>query len=252
MALCVLLKATKRTAIGWTCEINSQRHPILNAKRVPVRKTRQTQMNQTPPAMLNHASLTEAVHFLAGIDADLAGIVAAHGHPPLWARTPGFPTLIHIILEQQVSLASAQAAFNKLAAAGQVTPQRFLKFSDEELRGFGFSRQKARYGRELSRAIESGDLDIDGLAALDDDNVRTQLMRVKGIGRWTADIYLLMALLRPDVWPTGDLALVKAMQKVKGMPAAPTADEASDVAASWRPWRAVAARILWHYYLSTR
>ncbi|MCB0246688.1 MAG: DNA-3-methyladenine glycosylase 2 family protein, partial [Anaerolineae bacterium] len=111
---------------------------------------------------------------------------------------------------------------------------------------------KARYGRELSRAIESGDLDIDGLAAMDGDNVRTQLMRVKGIGRWTADIYLLMALLRPDVWPTGDLALVKAMQKVKGMPAAPTADEASDVAASWRPWRAVAARILWHYYLSTR
>lgn len=209
-------------------------------------------MDQTPPAMLNHASLTEAVHFLAGIDADLADIVAAHGNPPLWARAPGFPTLIHIILEQQVSLASAQAAFNKLAAAGQVAPQRFLQFNDDELRGFGFSRQKARYGRELSQAILSGDLDLDVLSALDDAAARAQLMQVKGIGRWTADIYLLMALLRPDVWPAGDLALVKAMQKAKGMPAVPTADEASDVAASWRPWRAVAARILWYYYLSAR
>ena len=202
--------------------------------------------------MLNHESLTEAVHFLAGIDAELAAIVAAHGNPPLWARTPGFPTLIHIILEQQVSLASAQAAFNKLEAAGQVTPQRFLRYNDEELRGFGFSRQKARYGRELSSAVESGNLDIDGLAAMDDDDVRTQLMRVKGIGRWTADIYLLMALLRPDVWPTGDLALVKAMQRAKTLPDASTAGSASDITDQWRPWRAVAARILWHFYLSTR
>ncbi len=140
-------------------------------------KTRQTQMNQSPPAMLDHTSLTQAVRFLTGIDADLAAIVAAHGNPPLWARTPGFPTLIHIILEQQVSLASAQAAFNKLAAAGQVTPQRFLQFSDNELRGFGFSRQKTLYGRELSLSILSGDLDLDRLVSLDDAAVRAQLMR---------------------------------------------------------------------------
>lgn len=210
------------------------------------------EVDQAPRIMLNQASLAEGLRCLIAIDKDLAGIVAAYGNPPLWAREPGFPTLIHIILEQQVSLASAQAAFSRLAAAGQLTPERFLQFNDDELRGFGFSRQKASYGRELSRTIQSSDLDLEELATMNDDGVRKQLMQVKGIGRWTADIYLLMALLRPDVWPAGDLALVKAMQKIKNLSSESTPETFSHIAASWKPWRAVAARILWHYYLSSR
>ena len=205
-------------------------------------------MSQSGAIVLTQALLATGVRCLADVDADLAAIVDEHGDPPLWAREPGFPTLIHIILEQQVSLASARAAFNRLcAAAGELTPERFLQFNDDELRGFGFSRQKVLYGRELSRTILSGDLDLDGLPTLDDQAVRHELMQVKGIGRWTADIYLLMALLRPDVWPAGDLALVKAVQEVKALPLGSTLDTAT-----WKPWRAVAARIFWHYYLSTR
>ena len=205
-------------------------------------------MNPSRSIVLTQASLATGVRHLAEIDTDLARVVVVHGNPPLWAREPGFPTLIHIILEQQVSLASAIAAFNRLSeASGELTPERFLQFNDDELRGFGFSRQKALYGRELSRTILRGDLDLDGLSTWDDEAVRQQLMQVKGIGRWTADIYLLMALLRPDVWPAGDLALVNAVQEVKKLPAGSTLDTVI-----WKPWRAVAARILWHYYLSTR
>jgi DNA-3-methyladenine glycosylase II len=189
--------------------------------------------------------------FLVEVDPDLAKVVSQFGSPPLWSREPGFPTLVHIILEQQVSLASAKAAFTRLQeAAGQLTPEKFLEFDDDQLKSIGFSRQKSGYCRELSRAILRGDLDLEGLEELDDQAVRLKLMEVKGIGRWTADIYLLMAMLRPDVWPSGDLAIASAMQEVKGLPRRPTPDELEVIASPWKPWRAEAARILWHYYLS--
>ncbi len=182
---------------------------------------------------------------------DFARLVSRLGNPPLWARKPGFPTLVHIILEQQVSLASARAAFDKLnTAAGPLTPEQFLEFSATELKGFGFSRQKTRYCQDLARALLLGDLDLLALETLDDQAVRNRLTELKGIGPWTADIYLLMALLRPDVWPAGDLALAVAIQKVKGLPHRPDAAEMDRIAHHWRPWRAVAARILWHYYLN--
>lgn len=203
--------------------------------------------------LLDLPTLHAAAAELAARDARLAAILVRHGSPPLWSREPGFPTLLHIILEQQVSLASARAAFDKLlTVAAPLTPERFLELDDVTLKAVGFSRQKARYGRELAAALLSGSLDLDTIAEMEDDAARTALMRVKGIGRWTADIYLLMALLRPDIWPAGDLALTVAAVETLGLPAAPAQAELAELAAAWQPWRAVAARLLWHAYLKKR
>lgn len=188
---------------------------------------------------------------LAGRDADLGRVLYELGPPPMWDREPGFPTLIHIILEQQVSLASARACFGKLVAAvGELTPQSLLALDDESLKVAGFSRQKAEYSRVLAAAVDDGELDLEDLAGQGDDEAREQLMRLEGIGRWTADIYLLMALGRPDVWPVGDLALVTAAMRVKGLATRPSPDEFHALGDAWRPWRSVAARLLWHHYLS--
>ena len=203
-----------------------------------------------PPA-LSQKSFLEGISYLSTVDVDLARIVSDLGNPPLWSRKPGFPTMIHIILEQQVSLASAKAAFNKLQeSVGIVSPERFLELTDGELKTIGFSRQKTAYGRELSKAILGGTLNLEELSSLDDTSVRNELMKIKGIGYWTADIYLLMALLRPDICPPGDLALAKAAQKIKNLPSTPVPATLNEIAAKWKPWRSVAARILWHYYLS--
>lgn len=200
---------------------------------------------------LSRNTLLQGVQYLAAKDEDLAKIASRYGPPPLWEREQGFHTLIHIILEQQVSLASAKAAYKRLEeAANPLTPGRFLRLTDEELKEIGFSRQKTRYGRELSKAIIEGSLDIPGLDKLKDEEAREQLMKVTGIGSWTADIYLLMALGRPDIWPSGDLALEVAVQQIKGRTMRPRAEELKKMSERWQPWRAVAARLLWHYYLS--
>ncbi len=202
---------------------------------------------------LDDATLGEAAESLGTRDARLGAVLQRYGVPPLWAREPGFPTLLHIILEQQVSLASARAAFRRLLeVASPLTPERFLELDDTTLKAAGFSRQKTRYGRELAQAVLSGALDLERLALVEDDEVRGRLTAVKGIGRWTADIYLLMALGRPDVWPSGDLALAVAARSVLGLDALPTSAELLELAENWRPWRAVAARLLWHAYLSER
>ena len=203
------------------------------------------------PRTLNHKSLAQGISYLCKVDPDLARVVSDLGHPPLWARQPGFATLLQIILEQQVSLASARAAYQKLEkASGQITPERFLTFTDAELRQFGFSRQKTEYGRVLSKAIVNRRMDLDRLSDLEDGEVRRELIQLKGIGPWTADIYLLMALLRPDIWPSGDLALVSAVQQFKNLSEKPTADQIDQITEKWKPWRSVAARIAWHYYLN--
>jgi DNA-3-methyladenine glycosylase II len=202
---------------------------------------------------LDEQTLKSAAVALGARDARLHAVLAAFGPPPLWARDPGFPTLLQIILEQQVSLASARAAFDRLcAAANPLTPERFLDFDDADLKSMGFSRQKARYGRELSRAIQSGALDLEAVTYMEDEAARAALTAVTGIGRWTADIYLLMALGRPDVWPVGDLALEVAAQRVLGLADKPSRGALAEIAEGWRPHRAVAARILWHAYLSER
>ena len=162
--------------------------------------------------------MLEAVRQLAAIDPDLAGIAERHGPPPLWAREPGFETLVRIILEQQVSLASAEAARERLVrAAGVIEPDAIVKVGDEALREAGLTRQKARYLSGLARDVLEGRLDLEAIAVADDDEARARLTSVLGIGRWTADIYLLMALGRPDIWPTGDLALAGAMRRARGL-----------------------------------
>ncbi len=199
---------------------------------------------------LTQRSLFEATRELATRDPDLATVVDAYGPPPLWAREPGFHTLIHIILEQQVSLASAKAAYGRLVAAtGQPVPEEFLRLNDAELKAIGFSRQKTAYGRGLAEAILDGRLDLARLAILEDAHAKAALMAIKGIGPWTADIYLLMVLRRPDTWPSGDLALAAAVRRVKRMRSQPPPKKLEHIGKAWRPWRAVAARILWHYYL---
>ncbi len=204
------------------------------------------------PVILTQEILFEGVRALAARDASLAMVAEQFGPPPLWAREPGFATLVYIILEQQVSLASARAAFNRLSAAiAPVTPQAFLGLDDVELKTIGFSRQKTGYGRSLARAILDGEIDLPGLAALDDVAVREELIRLKGIGRWSADIYLMEALLRPDIWPAGDLALAIAVQRVKRLPAVPNPQELEAIGEAYRPWRAIAARLFWHFYLSS-
>jgi DNA-3-methyladenine glycosylase II len=203
-------------------------------------------------SQLTRRSLLCATRNLAARDPDLAAVVATYGPPPLWAREPGFHTLVHIILEQQVSLASAKAAYGRLAAAtGRLVPERFLALNDADLKTIGFSRQKAAYGRGLAEAILDDRLDLARLQTLDDAQAKSELIAIKGIGSWTADIYLLMVLRRPDTWPTSDLALAAAAQRVKRMRTPPTPKKLEQMGTAWRPWRAVAARILWHYYLSS-
>jgi DNA-3-methyladenine glycosylase II len=205
------------------------------------------------PAPLTQETFEQGLQFLSDRDSDLAQILTKFGPPPMWEREPGFPTLVHIILEQQVSLASARAAYDRLRkAASPLTPVRFLELDEATLKGIGFSRQKAAYGRSLAKALVDGHLNLDKLAMMHDTNARAELTKFKGIGPWTADIYLLMALGRPDIMPSADLALATAAQKVKRLASRPTPDELNTLSKNWKPWRAVAARLLWHSYLSQR
>jgi DNA-3-methyladenine glycosylase II len=202
---------------------------------------------------LNEQRLAEAAISVALIDQDLAKILADHGTPPLWAREPGFVTLLRIILEQQVSLVSADAMYRRLIAnIVPITPTTVLAAGAPFLRSFGMTRQKATYFINVAEAIESGELDLQELQKLSDESAIEKLTAIKGIGPWTAKIYLLMALCRPDVWPVGDIALATAVKDMKGWQQRPTQPELSEIAKSWRPYRATAARLLWHYYLIKR
>lgn len=190
---------------------------------------------------------------LAGRDEALGRIVDEHGLPEFWAREPGYRTLLLLILEQQVSLASAAAALGRLEArVGTVTPEAVLGSSAEELRADGFSRQKTRYAWLVAEAVISGAVDLDGLGALPDDEVRTTLTGLTGIGPWTAEVYLLSALRRPDTWPVGDIALQEAARRLLGLEHRPSPAELEEIGERWRPARATAARLLWHLYLSER
>jgi len=205
----------------------------------------------TTPVTLSMENIATAFAELAGRDADLAAILKNFGTPPFWSREPGFPTLVHIILEQQVSLASAKAAFEKLCAvADPLTPENFLRLNDQTLKSAGFSRQKTRYCRHLAQSIVAGELDLPSLNEMDTGTVRKTLLKIKGIGNWTADVYLLMALRRADIWPVGDLALAKAVREIKSLNALPDSEALQTIGETWRPWRAAAARLLWHHYLS--
>jgi DNA-3-methyladenine glycosylase II len=201
--------------------------------------------------MLDERSFAAAVAELCSTDSDLAAIVARHGLPEFWAREPGFPTLVLLILEQQVSLASARAAYDRLVTRlGKLTPRGVLESTDEELRADGFSRQKNRYARALAAAVEDRSLDLDEIGSLEDVAVREALVALPGIGPWTAEVYLLSALRRPDTWPTGDIALQEGARRAKGLELRPSPEELETIGDAWRPHRASAARLLWHLYLS--
>lgn len=171
----------------------------------------------------------------------------------MWTREPGFESLLLIILEQQVSVTSARRVFDRLS--GIVSPfsaARLLEIDDATLKSAGLTRQKLTYCKYLSQAIVTGQLRLDEFNKMTDGDVRTALMNIKGIGSWTADVYLLLALKRQDVLPIGDLAVKVAIQEIKRLPKTPAKEEMLAISVIWQPWRAIAARILWHYYLSTR
>ena len=208
---------------------------------------------QISQIILNENIFAQGVRVLADRDAHLARVLEKYGPPPLWVRDPGFPTLVYIILEQQVSLASARAAYQRLQQeVNPLTPGRFLTLTGRELKRIGFSRQKALYTRLLAERIAKRRLDLENLDSLPDQEAHNQLTALKGIGNWTADIYLLSALRRPDIWPAGDLALATAVQEVKRLRRRPSPEHLEKISAPWRPWRAVAARLFWHHYLSKR
>ena len=198
---------------------------------------------------LSQETLDEGLQFLSAQDADLARILTRHGPPNLRSQPPGFPALLKIILGQQVSRSSAASTYQRLCdAIGPPEPASFQSLDDDSLRAIGFSRQKSRYGRELASAILEGRLQLDLLAAREDDEVRAVLTALPGIGPWSAEIYLLFALRRTDAWPAGDLGIIVGAQKVKGLADRPSRHQLDAMAENWRPWRGLAAFILWHGY----
>lgn len=206
-------------------------------------------MKQTRP--LTEASLRRAISQLETLDGDFAPIAGEFGTPALFGSEPGFATLVRIMLGQQVSLASALAIYERLlAAASPLTPATLLALDDDALRRAGFSRQKIDYVRNLARSVEAGELDLDALALETDDAVRAKLVSLKGIGPWTAEMYLLRALRRSDAFPAGDLALQIAAQEIKRLRVRPSARELEEMAERWKPLRSVAARLLWQHYLN--
>ena len=199
----------------------------------------------------DHSNFHSICDDLSQIDAELGGIIKTYGYPPLWSRPNTFESLVHIILEQQVSLASALSALNKLRDHVQlITPARVLLLTDEEFRACYCSRQKTAYIKYLAEAILSGQIDLESFETTPDDEVRMQLSALKGIGNWTVDVYLMFVLQRADIFPVGDLAAVNALKRVKQLPPTTTRDEIAEIAKQWQPYRTVATMLLWHYYLS--
>lgn len=202
---------------------------------------------------LTRSSLGEGARWLADSDPDLARILERLGEPPMWGRRPGFSTLIQIILEQQVSLAAARTVYRRLhVRLGGITSHGIHSMGVAGLREFGLTRQKAGYCFGLAARVIDGSLDLARVARAADGEGRAALLAVPGLGPWSVDIYYLMTLRRPDIWPQGDLALAAALQQVKGLEDRPTKDEQHALALAWAPWRSVAARMLWAHYLAAR
>lgn len=209
-------------------------------------------MSHNNPHHLDDADLNKGLTYLTGVEPVFTVILNRYGPPPLWKRQERFDSLVKIILEQQVSLASAQAAFDKLVTVlGTITPHSFLTLDDDQLKAVGFSRQKTSYVRNLAHSVIKGDLDFKNLKTLTDEQIRASLTSIKGVGIWTANIYLLMAMQRPDIWPRGDIALAASYQRLKQLPKRPTNEKMEQISNDWAPYRSVAARLLWHYYLSS-
>jgi DNA-3-methyladenine glycosylase II len=205
------------------------------------------------PRSLTRALIGEGARELVARDRDLARLHARLGDPPMWGRRPGYPALVKIILEQQVSLRSAAAMYRRIDDhVGGMSPHTIDRAGVAGLRKIGVTRQKAAYCHGLARRVLDGRLDLTAVARGADEEGRRMLLEVPGLGPWSVDIYFLMALRRPDVWPRGDLALATALRDVKRLRTLPSHDEQLDLAQAWAPWRSVAARLLWAHYLKER
>jgi DNA-3-methyladenine glycosylase II len=202
---------------------------------------------------LTHASLEKGAAVLKSRDRDLGAVLDRLGAPPMWGRRPGFPTLVQIILEQQVSIVAARTLYRRVRGAlGGMSVHTVRGCGESGLKALGLTRQKARFCHGLALRILDGRLDLSGVAGLPDDEGRAVLLGVPGLGPWSVDIYYLMALRRPDVWPQGDLALASALREIKRMDRLPTREDQHTIAARWSPWRSIAARVLWAHYLEAR
>ena len=205
-----------------------------------------------PTLILNETTLAEGLRALGRTDGDVARALAEAGPPELRRRAPGFEALLGAIVSQQISKAAAQTVWDRLvSAADPLGPETILALSEDALRAAGLSRQKANYARGLAEAVVTGAIDLDGLAHLPDEAVAEKLVALKGIGRWSAEIYLLFALGRPDAFPADDLALMIGAQRLKQLDHRPNRKALTEIAEAWRPWRGPAALLLWHYYSAT-
>jgi len=205
------------------------------------------------PQQFKQATYHSICDELAVRDADFDNVIKLYSYPPFWSRPNTFESLVHIILEQQVSLASALSALNKLRERIQeITPARILLLTDAEMRECYCSRQKTAYIRYLAEAIIGGQINLKAFEQMEDEEIRSQLTALKGIGNWTVDVYVMFALQHTDVFPVGDLAIVNAVKRLKALPKETTKEELIIIAEQWRPYRTVASMLLWHYYLSDR
>lgn len=203
-----------------------------------------------PGFALTKAALAQALDLVAAADADVARALDHAGYPPERRRPAGFATLMRIIIGQQLSTRAAATIAARLETAldGDFTPAGFLGLGDEELRAIGYSRQKIAYGRGLAEAIASGALDVDGLERQSDEDAAAAICALKGFGRWSAEMYLLSSLGRPDIWPAHDVAVQEAVRRIKQLDTRPTPQAMDEIAEPWRPHRSAVAVFLWHYY----
>ncbi len=198
---------------------------------------------------LTKATLREGLDALARVDRDMEAALAAHGYPTLRRRPQGLAALMRIIVGQQVSTQAAASIWAKLEAAVDTgDPASVIGASDDDLRGAGLSRQKAAYVRALAEDVASSRVALRRIPRMDDEEAIAELVKIKGIGRWSAEIYLLFALGRRDVWPADDLAVMVAVQRLKRLDARPDRETMDALAEPWRPWRGAAAHFMWHYY----
>jgi DNA-3-methyladenine glycosylase II len=204
-----------------------------------------------PPAVFDDQNFQNICNYVGALDEDLKTVLDTYSYPPMWTRPNNFQTLVHIILEQQVSLASALAALNKLIEKTEnLTPAAVLDLTDEEMRACYVSRQKTGYIRGLALALQSGAINLKSFEFMSDDEVREKLISLKGIGNWTIDVYLMFALRRNNIFPIGDLAAVNALKRLKGLPASTSREEILEMTKQWEPFKTIACMILWHFYLS--
>jgi DNA-3-methyladenine glycosylase II len=210
-------------------------------------------VTKLPEPTFSATELPGLCDMVASLDPDLQRIVDEYGYPEFWNRPNTFESFVWFILEQQVSLASAKAALEKLRdRVGAITPANVLALTDDELRAVYFSRQKITYVRGLAHKMENGDLDLASLEALTDRAIRERLIRLKGVGNWTVDVYLIIVLHRLDLFPTGDLAAVNGFKELKGLPRTTPIDQLLTATQLWAPYRTIGTMLVWHRYLSRR